>query len=137
MNSRRHVINTRRGTTIVEMAIVAPLAFLLLIGLVVGGLGVFRYNQVSALAREGARWAAVRGKNFERTQHASPVTQADLLNSVIQPRAAALSMDRLDCSLTWNETKSIVTVTVSYRWLPEAFFPEMSLKSSATSLVSN
>ena len=137
MTRPRHSARSRRGTTIVEMAIVGPCAFLLMIGLVVGGLGVFRFNQVAALAHEGARWAAVRGKNFERTQRASPVTQADLVANVIVPRATALDMDRLECDLSWDEKKRVASVTIQYQWLPEAFFPEMKLTSTATSLISN
>ena len=45
----------RGGATVVEMAITLPLAVLLIMGLLVGGLGVFRYHEVAALAHEGAR----------------------------------------------------------------------------------
>ncbi len=137
MKLRLRSICPRHGTTIVEMAIVGPLTFLLLIGLVVGGLGVFRYNQVAALARESARWAAVRGRTFERVEHGTPITKADLLSNVIVPRATALDLDRLSCDLTWDDKKRVVCVTVEYQWLPEAFFPAMKLISSATSVVSN
>ena len=50
----------RRGAAVVEMAVVAPLVVLFLFGLIVTGLGVFRYNQTAYLAREAARYASVR-----------------------------------------------------------------------------
>lgn len=58
--------NRRRGTTAVEAAIVFPLTFLLLLGLAVGSLGVFRYQEVAALAREGARYASTHGAQYRK-----------------------------------------------------------------------
>jgi hypothetical protein len=56
----------RRGATVVECAIIYPLTFVLLLGLVVGGLGVFRYQQVAALARKGARYASTHGAQYRK-----------------------------------------------------------------------
>jgi hypothetical protein len=56
----------RRGATVVECAVVYPVTFLLLLGLVVGGLGVFRYQEVAALARAGARYASTHGAQFRK-----------------------------------------------------------------------
>ena len=49
----------RSGGTLVEMAVILPVVFLLIFGLIVGGIGIFHYQEVARLAREGARWAAV------------------------------------------------------------------------------
>ena len=46
----------RRGTTTLEFAITCPIVFFLVFAIIVGGLGVFRYQEVAALAREGARY---------------------------------------------------------------------------------
>ena len=43
---------------------VYPVTILLLLGTVVLGLGVFRYQQVQCLAREGARYASVHGPQY-------------------------------------------------------------------------
>ena len=43
---------------------VYPLTILLLLGTVVLGLGVFRYQQLQCLAREGARYASVHGPQY-------------------------------------------------------------------------
>src|SRR5581483_6642594 len=56
----------RTGATIVESAIVYPVVFLLLLGLIVGGMGIFRYQEVSALARAGARYASTHGVNYRK-----------------------------------------------------------------------
>ena len=42
----------RHGTHALECAVVFPVVFLLLFGLLIGALGVFRYQQVASLARE-------------------------------------------------------------------------------------
>src|SRR5262249_60834720 len=44
----------RRGVVTVEAALVFPIVILLLLGLIVGAMGIFRYQQVAWLAREGA-----------------------------------------------------------------------------------
>lgn len=49
----------RRGQTLVEMALVAPLLFMFLFGIVVFGIGIFYQQQVTNAAREAARYAAV------------------------------------------------------------------------------
>jgi hypothetical protein len=55
-----------RGATLVESAVVLSLTFLLLFGLIVGGLGVTRYQAVAALAREATRAASVRGGQYRQ-----------------------------------------------------------------------
>ena len=129
---------SRLGAIIVEMALIGPMLFLMLIGLTVLGLGTFRYNQVTALAHEGARWAAVHGKNFDRLNHRSTaVTSSDLYNEVIVPRAMGLDLHRLTCELTWGLDRRIVSVTVNYRWGAEAYFGEKIMSSTSTVLTSN
>lgn len=136
MKLRRRSSNRRRGTTVVEMALVAPPLFLLLIGMVVGGLGVFRYHQVIALAHEGARWASVRGPEQQRQSRTAP-SKEKLYKEVIQPRMSGLEKDKLLYELVWNEDKTLVTVTVRYEWMPEAFFKVRPLTCTASALVTN
>jgi Flp pilus assembly protein TadG len=50
-----------RGQTLVEFALASTLLFSVLFGILLGAIAVFRYNTVSDLAQEGARWASVRG----------------------------------------------------------------------------
>lgn len=48
-----------RGQTLVEFALIAPLLFLLIIGIITLGIGVFYQQQVANAAREAARFAAI------------------------------------------------------------------------------
>jgi hypothetical protein len=119
------------------MAIVGPLAFLMVIGLMIGCLGIFRYNQVAALAHEGARWAAVRGRNFEKINHRKPITSEDIRANVVVPRAAGIDLNRLECTMSLDKDHTVVSVTIRYLWLPEAYFGKLTLSDTATTLVSN
>ena len=123
----------RRGVTTVEFAIVCPIAFFLIFATIVGGLGVYRYQQVAALAREGVRWAQVHGGQYEEETGNPAATPADIYNQAILPKAVALDPDRLSYTVTWDvnnyplavhedvETPidNTVTVTVNYQWFPE------------------
>jgi len=54
----------RQGAHDVEFAVVAPATFILLLGIVVGGMGVFRYQEVAHLAREATRYASTHGGQY-------------------------------------------------------------------------
>jgi Flp pilus assembly protein TadG len=114
----------RKGAVVVEVAIVAPLTFLLIIGIIVGGFGVFRYQQLASLAREGARWASVRGPEYERSLKKKRPTAEDVFQAAILPRAVSLDPSRLTYSINWNADRTLVKVQLSYDWLPEGvLFP--------------
>ena len=53
MRSRGTLVNSRRGATAVETAIVIPVVLMCTVGLCIMGLGVFRYEQVSTLRAKG------------------------------------------------------------------------------------
>lgn len=57
--SRTVSSRTRRGQTLVELALVLPLAIAALTGIITFGLGVFYTQQVTNAAREAARFAAI------------------------------------------------------------------------------
>jgi hypothetical protein len=55
----KNVANSVRGQTIVELALAAPLFFMVLIGIIVLGIGVFYQQELTNVAREAARYAAI------------------------------------------------------------------------------
>lgn len=114
----------RRGATVVESAVILPATCFLVFGLVVGATGVFRYQEVASLAREGSRWASVHGSAYAQVTGHSAATAADVYQQAILPRAVGLDPAKLSYSVTWapdNSSGSTVTVTVSYQWFPEVF----------------
>jgi Flp pilus assembly protein TadG len=90
---RRSIMQARRpGAVLVETAVVLPVVLLLLLGLLVGGMGVVRYQEVAHLAREGARYASTHAGRYAEDGQAkatgSPaiVTGADLFPTILPKR---------------------------------------------------
>ncbi len=128
----------RRGTTTVEAAIVLPTVFLFIIGMCVISLGIYYYQQVASLAREGARYASVHGTQYAADTNNAPATAADIYNNAILPMAVGLNTGSLSYAVSWNTSNSptsysttstppgapvnnSVSVTVTYSWTPELY----------------
>lgn len=126
----------RRGAVVVESAIIFPVVFFLLLGLIVGALGIYRYQEMAFLAQEGARYAAVRGNQYQKeVAGASAASSQDVYDKVIRPKAVALDLSKLSYSVTWTSSNepyttvsnyekpvgNTVTVTVTYEWLPKMY----------------
>jgi len=58
--------NTRKRTGVytIEAALVFPITFFLLLMIVIGSLGIFRYQECAYLARMGTRYGSVHGDNY-------------------------------------------------------------------------
>jgi hypothetical protein len=56
--------STRRGAVVFEAAFAYPAAFFIILITVIGGFGIFRYQEVAYLAREGARYGSTHGARF-------------------------------------------------------------------------
>jgi Flp pilus assembly protein TadG len=77
------------------MAIVQPVLFLLLFLILMGGIGIFNYQEVAWMSREASRRASVQGAQYAKeTGNASP-TQADLRQNVVLPLASAMDPSQL------------------------------------------
>jgi Flp pilus assembly protein TadG len=143
----------RHGATVVECAILYPVLFLFLLGLVVGGIGIFRYQEVAALAREAARYASTHGAQYRQdcglTTGDSTVWSTDIYTNAISPNVIALDTSSLSYTCTWpavvnqsnksdNWPGSQVTVTVSYQWIPEVYLVgPLTLTSSSSMPITN
>lgn len=126
----------RSGTTLVESAVVYPFVILMIFGLMIGGLGVFRYQEMSSLARRAARWASVHGQQWGQDTNHTPASSTDIYNNAIAPYLVILNSANLHYSVSYNADNragssfiqngdvklrnNTVTVTVSYDWVPEA-----------------
>lgn len=138
----------RRGAVAVESAVVYSLLFLLLLGVIVGGLGVFRYQQVACQAREASRWACVRGADWQKETGKPAPTQEQIRQAAVLPLAAGMDPNQLTVKVEWinqytgkvyawdeaprwtsstTTTGAAVTnsvrVTVSYAWSPSVLLP--------------
>ena len=144
----RRAPQRRSGATVVEAAFVYPVVFLLVLALLVGAAGMFRYSQLASLTREAARYASVHGGQYAQEMNVTAPAPADIYNNVVLPRAAAFDTSRLNYSITYNTNnmpyhttldtnnnvipiQNTVTVTLTYQWIPEAFLGGVTLSSTS------
>jgi Flp pilus assembly protein TadG len=120
-------VRNRRGVHAVELAIVFPAMIFLLMGVFISGLGVLRYEQVSMLAREGARWASVHGPTYGNENTKTAPTSQDVYDNAVAPMLGGLDSSKLTCNLTM--TSQTAKVTVTYQWVPEALFSPVTFSS--------
>lgn len=138
----------RRGAVAVENALVLGVMFSLILGVIVLGMGVFRYQEMAYLAREGARWASVHGTQYATDTGNAAATASDVYTNAIQPRMACLDPANFNYSVAWNSSNSpyhtvidsnqnlvkvgnTVTVTVRYNWVPEAYLGGITIASTS------
>src|SRR5438067_13942593 len=86
-----------------EGAVVYGAVMVLLLALVLGGVGVFRYEQVACQAREAARWASVRGGNYQQAANQDSPTQDQILQQAVAQLAAGLDTAKLSVRVQWIE----------------------------------
>jgi Flp pilus assembly protein TadG len=150
MIARRTPNRNRRGAAMVEAAIVLPVLMTVMLGLIIGAMGIFKYQQVALLAREGARYASVRGyASTSDPNHTHPpaATPQTVYDQAIVPMATGLILSDLNSSVTWTDPskapvylanantntwrRNAVTVQVSYTWRPVAIFPTLTMSSTS------
>jgi Flp pilus assembly protein TadG len=141
----RWVRQRRQGAVLVEGAIVYPVFLMLVFMLIIGGMGVFRYQQVACLAREAARYAAVHGSGWHKeTGQVCPTSSA--IQTAVLPLAVGMDPNNLSMQVQWvgqvsgtvqswdsvsKHTLSVntsnqgvvnrVRVTVTYQWTPQLY----------------
>jgi hypothetical protein len=133
---------------VVECAFVYPVVFLVILGLLVGAAGIFRYSQLASLSREAARYASVHGGQYAQEMKVTAPTPADIYNDVVLPRAAGFDTSQLNYSITYNTSNSpyhtildssnnvipiqnSVTVKLTYQWVPEVYLGGVTLSSTS------
>ena len=149
----RRAPQRRSGATLVECAVVYPVVFLvilgmLVVGMMVGAAGVFRYSQLASLTREAARYASVHGGQYAQEMKVTAPTPADIYTNVVLPRAAGFDTSQLNYSITYNTSnqpyhtildsnnnvipiQNTVTVTLTYQWVPEGFLGGVTMSSTS------
>jgi Flp pilus assembly protein TadG len=122
----------RPGLAMVECAAVYPVAILLLMGTIIVGLGVFRFQQLQFLARQGARYASVHGPTYASESNQSVATTSTVLAYV---QGLAVNLDGLNCTaVTYSATTMpcTVSVTLTYTWNPGPLFSSMTWTVTST-----
>jgi len=107
--------NRRRGSSLVEAALVTVPFFTLILGIIACGYLVFTYDTLAFAAQQGARWASVRGSTSGMTANAASV------KDYVTGQAPGLAPGSLDVQTVWspdNKPGSTVTVQVTYTAIP-------------------
>jgi len=128
----------RRGVAVVEAAIVLPTVIFMLLAIVLGASLVFSQQEVATLAREGTRYASVRGADYALYTGNSAATADDVYNNSILPRMMTLDQSRVTYSVTWdtdNRPGNTVIVTLNYTW-SAPILGDISLSSTSKATVS-
>jgi len=125
----RRLIREERGAALVEFAVSSLLFISVAFGTMEFSRMIMDYNIVSNAAREGVRWAAVRGGNSGRT-----ATTTAVQNYVVS-RANGL-LAPANVTVTWpvdNLVGSDVQVQVQYSFVPIAsMLPSTAVNLSST-----
>lgn len=143
MNERRF----ERGVSLPETAIVMAVLLALMFGIMDFGRALYTYSTVAQLARQGARWAVVRGSNCTVYASACPAQSGstDIEPYIRSISAGGMDANSIHASLSWpppcsstsetaNQAGCTASVTVSYRFnflLP--WMPSSSINMSSTS----
>src|SRR4051812_32589375 len=98
----------RGGGVVLECAFIFPVLVFVLIALLVGSMGILRYQEVVLLSQEGARYASVHGANYrsEVASKSTPYTAEEIYNASIKPRLMCLDADKVSYSVTWDQSDS-------------------------------
>jgi Flp pilus assembly protein TadG len=97
----------RSGASTAEFALVGSATFFLMFAMLIGGLGVFRYQEVAHLAREGCRYAATHGGQYYRdgiaTKTGVPqVIASSDVRAYLLPKTFALDPTKLTITASWS-----------------------------------
>jgi Flp pilus assembly protein TadG len=126
---RRLGMRDARGATLVEFALASTLFFTITFGTIEFGRMILDYNIVSNAAREGVRYAVVRGASSGRAASANDVA------SYVAGRSAGL-LSASNVTVTWptnNSPGSVVQVQVQYSFTPiVTLLPQTAINLSST-----
>ena len=125
----RTLRNDERGVEIVEFALVSILFFTLAFGIMEFGRAIWIYGTMAHVAREGARFAMVRGSESGRTT--TPAEVETYVNTV------AAGMTALTVTTTWDDASkdpgTMVQVRVDRQFDPALPFVTGVIPLTSTS----
>lgn len=137
-----------QGSSLVEMALVSVILFTMLFGLIEICLALYSYHFISEAAREGTRYAIVRGSACQFPS-ACPAAKTDIQNYVQGLGFPGINPSSMTVTTTWspypaggtctpsascNNPGNMVQVQVQYKFpLSIPFIPSSTLNMTSTS----
>ncbi len=139
----RGVRNAERGASLPETAIVMGIVLALIFAIIDFGRAMYTYAFVAQIAREGARWAIVRGAQCSQLDHCN-ASSSDVQTYVRGLSEGATNPSSIATTATWgscpvgvspnNQPSCTVTVNVQYPFTFVApFVSKLTLNMSSTS----
>ena len=113
--TKKRPFGSRAGNAMIETSLCFMLFMTIFIGIMEFGWAVYNYNFVSYAAREGVRYAAMRGTGCQ-----SPCTQAttDMVQNLIRSQAVVMDSNQVSVTTTYPDGSKTpgnrVVVNVSY-----------------------
>jgi Flp pilus assembly protein TadG len=146
----------QRGTTLPETAIVLVVMLMVLFGIIDFGRAMYTYSFVANIAREGARWAIVRGSQCTVLTGGCPATAPQVQAYVQSLSEGATTASSISVTTSWPGTGTgcsggtggaglhnvagcpvVVTVTYPFKFiLPYMPRPTLTMSSSSTMVIS-
>ena len=141
----QNTLRYQHGIAAVESAIVAPLFMLLLLVILDGSRMIYAYGAIAHAAREGVRYAVVRGSEAgqdNRRINDSPATEGQIENHILQ---RSQPLDSITVTTTWSlnsqqqitkDPGQVVTVEVSHDFVSVTpFLPSVTLSSISSTII--
>jgi Flp pilus assembly protein TadG len=101
----------RSGASAIEFAIAVPVMFFLLLATAIGGMGVFRYQEVASMAREAARFASTHAGNYAQENNQAilkgtlpAATKSYIVNNVVRPQAVSMDWSQVTVAINFNSS---------------------------------
>jgi Flp pilus assembly protein TadG len=147
MNGQRGSRHGRtRGQTLVEFALVAPMFFALLIGVIEGGRYVFHAELLNNATREGARYQIVHGSASTTPPRPTGPTSADPtgedIKQAVVDAGMMIEIDPGKVDVAWdpdnNSRGTTVTVTTEYVYFPiVSLFGPITITAESSLVINN
>jgi len=114
------VVRSQRGSAVVEFAAAFTVLFTFLFAIVDLSRALYAYHFIADAAREGTRYAMVRGSSCTSWTTACPAAASDVSN-YLKNAPAGINPQAMTVTTTWNPNNnpgSIVQVQVQYGFQP-------------------
>jgi Flp pilus assembly protein TadG len=148
MKHARHQTDDEQGSTLVETALSIVILLAFIFGIMETGFALYTYHFIAEAAREGTRYAIVRGSTCTGFASACPAATSDIQSYVKNLGFPGIDMSKMTVSPTWsaytsgspcspgfcNSPGNLITVTVNYNFpLSIPFVPAQTIALSSTS----
>jgi Flp pilus assembly protein TadG len=143
----QHCADGEQGATLVETALSIVILLAFIFGIMETGLALYTYHFIAEAAREGTRYAIVRGSTCTGFASACPASSSDVQNYVTNLGFPGIDPSKMTvnpvwlaytsgspCSAVCNSPGNLIKVTVTYNFpLSVPFVPAQTFTLSSTS----